>query len=149
MTLSITTAKRKEYWQKRKVDVMINWPASKIHIIKGFLTTEEYGAVEESAAKKLHNATVANRIGDGKLFDLRKANQAGIKVNWDKEAEDDIIASLSRRVYNYVNHVLLFRIKENGLEDRMSIQYFGRGPDDKKLDSYIPHCNSDCNGLEI
>ena len=31
----------------------------------------------------------------------------------------------------------------------MSIQYFGRGPDDEKPDRYTPHCDGDCNGLDF
>lgn len=31
----------------------------------------------------------------------------------------------------------------------MSIQYFGRGPDDDKPDRYMPHCDGDCNGLDF
>ena len=149
MTLNTTTAKRTEYWHKRKVDVMIDRPASKIHVIEDFLTPEECKAVEERAAPILHDATVADGSGGSKLSDSRKAKQAGIKVHWDKEAEGDLIASLSRRVYDYVNHVLPFGIKENGQEDLMSIQYFGRGADDEKPDRYMPHCDGDCNGLDF
>ncbi len=29
----------------------------------------------------------------------------------------------------------------------MSIQYFGRGPEDEKPDRYMPHCDGDCNGM--
>ncbi|KAL3816610.1 hypothetical protein ACHAXA_000734 [Cyclostephanos tholiformis] len=144
MTLNTTEAKRTEYWEGRKVDVMIDRPAAKIHVIENFLTQEECQAVEERAAPILHDATVADGSGGSKLSDSRKAKQAGIKVHWDKEAEGDLIASLSRRVYDYVNHVLPFDIKENGQEDLMSIQYFGRGPDDEKPDRYMPHCDGDC-----
>jgi hypothetical protein len=83
------------------------------------------------------------------LSDSRKAKQAGIKVQWDKESEGDLIARLSRRVYNYVNHVLPFEIQHNGQEDLMSIQYFGRGQEDDKPDRYMPHCDGDCNGLDF
>ena len=31
----------------------------------------------------------------------------------------------------------------------MSIQYFGRGPDDEAPDRYMPHCDGDCNGLDF
>lgn len=29
----------------------------------------------------------------------------------------------------------------------MSIQYFGRGPDDDKPDQYMPHCDEECTGM--
>jgi hypothetical protein len=149
MTLNTTEARRTEYWEGRKVDVMIDRPAARIHLIEDFLTYEECKAVEERAAPILQDATVADGKGGKHLSDARKAKQAGIKVHWDKEAEGDLIASLSRRVYDYVNHVLPFNIKENGQEDLMSIQYFGRGPDDEKPDRYMPHCDGDCDGLNF
>jgi hypothetical protein len=64
--------------------------------------------------------------------------QAGIKVQWDKEAEGDAIARLSRRVYDYTNRVLGLGIEEHGQEDLMSIQYFGRGRNDTEPDRYTP-----------
>jgi hypothetical protein len=149
MTLNTTEAKRTEYWEGRKVEVMIDRPTAKIHVIEDFLTPEECKAVEEQAAPNLHDAVVEDGRGGSELSEHRKAKQAGIKVPWDKETEGDLIASLSRRVYDYVNHVLPFEIKENGQEDLMSIQYFGRGPEDEKPDRYMPHCDGDCNGLDF
>mmetsp|Transcript_19136 Transcript_19136/g.34508 ORF Transcript_19136/g.34508 Transcript_19136/m.34508 type:complete len:463 (+) Transcript_19136:190-1578(+) len=136
-------------WRGRKVSVMIDRPASKIHTIQNFLSPDECRAVEEAAAPLLHDATVADGSGGSKLSESRKAQQAGIKVHWEKEEEGDLIARLSRRVYDYVNHVLPFDIRENGQEDLMSIQYFGRGPDDETPDRYMPHCDGDCTGLDF
>lgn len=148
-TLNTTESKRTQYWENRKVHVMLDRPASKVHVIDNFLTEEECQAVANTAEPILHDATVADGSGGSKLSESRKAKQAGIKVHWDKEAEGDLIAQLSRRVYNYVNHVLPFDIKEHGQEDLMSIQYFGRGPDDDKPDRYMPHCDGDCTGLDF
>ena len=148
-TVNATEPKSEALWRGKKVDVMIDRPASKIHTIQNFLSPEECKAVEEAAKPKLHDATVADGSGGSKLSESRKAKQAGIKVPWDKEEEGDLIAQLSRRVYDYVNHVLPFGIKENGQEDLMSIQYFGRGPDDEEPDRYMPHCDGECNGLEF
>mmetsp|Transcript_17881 Transcript_17881/g.35944 ORF Transcript_17881/g.35944 Transcript_17881/m.35944 type:complete len:454 (+) Transcript_17881:136-1497(+) len=146
-TLNTTEAKRTETWRGRKVSVMIDRPASKIHTVENFLTEDECKAVEEAARPILHDATVADGSGGSHKSDSRKAKQAGIKVHWDKEADGDLIARLSRRVYDYVNHVLPFDIMEDGQEDLMSIQYFGRGPEDEKPDRYMPHCDGDCNGM--
>jgi len=146
-TLNSTVAKRTETWRGRKVSLMIDRPASKIHTIEEFLTEEECKAVEVAAAPSLHDATVADGSGGSILSENRKAKHAGIKVHWNKEAEGDLIARLSRRVYDYVNHVLPFDIHEDGQEDLMSIQYFGRGPEDDKPDRYMPHCDGDCNGM--
>ncbi len=49
-------------------------------------------------------------------------------------------------MYDYTNHVLPFEINEDGQEDLMSIQYFGRGEDDEQPDRYMPHCDGDCDG---
>ena len=147
-SLNTTEAKRSFTWNGRyKVDVMIDRPASNIHVIEDFLTEEECMAVEEAAKPILHDATVADGSGGSELSENRKAKQAGIKVRWEKEADGDLIARLSRRVYDYVNHVLPFDINESGQEDLMSIQYFGRGPEDDKPDRYMPHCDGDCNGM--
>mmetsp|Transcript_727 Transcript_727/g.1007 ORF Transcript_727/g.1007 Transcript_727/m.1007 type:complete len:178 (-) Transcript_727:741-1274(-) len=73
--------------------------------------------------------------------------QAGITVDWAKEEEGDLIARLSRRVYDYTNNVLGLNIQEHGQEDLMSIQYFGRGLNDTAPDRYTPHCDGDCTGL--
>jgi hypothetical protein len=148
-TLNTTESKRTQTWENRKVHVMIDRPASKIHVIDDFVTEEECKAVADTAEPILHDATVADGSGGSKLSESRKAKQAGIKVHWDKEADGDLIARLSRRVYDYVNHVLALDIKEDGQEDLMSIQYFGRGPDDDKPDRYMPHCDGDCTGLEF
>jgi len=146
-TLNTTIAKRTETWRGKKVSIMIDRPASRIHTIEDFLTEDECEAVESAAKPILHDATVADGSGGSHLSDSRKAKQAGIRVHWEKEKDGDLIARLSRRVYDYVNHVLPFDIQEDGQEDLMSIQYFGRGPDDDKPDRYMPHCDGDCNGM--
>lgn len=104
---------------------------------------------QEYLVANIQFAIISQTTRGSVLSESRKAKQAGIKVHWDKEADGDRIASLSRRVYNYVNHVLPFDIQHNGQEDLMSIQYFGRGRDDDKPDRYMPHCDGDCNGLDF
>ncbi len=130
----------------RTVHVKFERPASRIHVIENFISEEECKAMEEAARPTLHRATVADGKGGSEFSENRKAMQAGIQVPWHKEAEGDPIPQLSRRVYDYVNHVLGLDIKENGQEDLMSIQYFGRGFDDNAPDRYTPHCDGDCNG---
>lgn len=147
--VNATKPKKETSWRGKHVSIMIDRPASKIHTIQNFLSEEECKAVEDAARPQLHDATVADGSGGNHLSDLRKAKQAGIIVHWDKESDGDLIARLSRRVYDYVNHVLPFDIKVNGQEDLMSIQYFGRGPDDEAPDRYMPHCDGWCNGLEF
>jgi hypothetical protein len=116
-------------------------------VIENFISDDECDAMEAAAQKSLHRATVADGKGGSRLSDNRKAMQAGIKVPWKDEASGNAIARLSRRVYDYTNHVLGLGIEEHGQEDLMSIQYFGRGKNDTEPDRYTPHCDGDCTGL--
>jgi hypothetical protein len=118
----------------RTVHIKHERPASKIHVIESFIDEEECIAMETEAALTLHRATVADGKGGSRLSHNRKALQAGIKVQWDKEQQGDAIARLSRRVYDYANYVLGLDIKEQGQEDLMSIQYKGRGKNDTEPD---------------
>jgi len=126
---------------RREVQVLLDRPASKIMFVKGFISPAECDAMAEAASSTLHKATVADGKGGSQYSEHRKAMQAGIKVNWKEEANGDKIATLSRRVYDYTNYVLDLDIKENGQEDLMSIQYFGRGLNDTEPDRYTPHCD--------
>jgi hypothetical protein len=139
-----TNTKNKEVVE-RDVHVMHERQASRVHLIKNFVSEEECEAMERAAKPILHRATVADGKGGSQFSPSRKAMQAGIKVKWSMEADGDHIASLSRRVYDYANHVLDLNITEHGQEDLMSIQYFGR-EDDKEPDRYMPHCDGDCHG---
>lgn len=131
----------------RRVQIKHERPASKIHVIENFIMEDECIAMEEAAKKSLHRATVADGRGGSKYSENRKALQAGITVNWQKEKDGDPIARLSRRVYDYTNDVLGLNIEEHGQEDLMSIQYEGRGKNDTEPDRYTPHCDGDCTGL--
>ena len=119
--------------------------ASRIHLIENFINDDECEAMAVAAASTLHRATVADGKGGSRLSENRKAMQAGITVPWNNN--DHPIARLSRRVYNYTEHVLHLGIDERGQEDLMSIQYFGRGADDPEPDRYTPHCDGDCTGM--
>lgn len=129
------------------VEVLHERPASKIHILKNFISEEECRAVEEVASPVLHRATVADGKGGSQYSENRKAMQADIRVPWDKEAEGNPIAALSRRVYEYAENILNLGIKEHGQESLMSIQYKGRGEEEKEPDRYKPHCDGECKGL--
>lgn len=129
------------------VQIMLDRPASKVHLVSDFITEEECAAMEEAAKPILHKATVADGKGGSELSASRKAMQAGIKIPWHLEEEGNLLASLSRRVYEYVDHVLEMDIDEFGQEDLMSIQYEGRGEDDESPDRYMPHCDGECTGM--
>ena len=140
-------ALRKENWRgardrrRREVKVLMDRPASKIMYVSDFISPEECDAMARAAKPKLHKATVADGKGGSHFSEHRKAMQAGIVVDWEKEHSGDDIAMLSRRVYDFTNHVLDLDIKEHGQEDLMSIQYFGRGANDTEPDRYTPHCD--------
>eukprot|EP00546_Thalassionema_frauenfeldii_P021698 CAMPEP_0178904160 /NCGR_PEP_ID=MMETSP0786-20121207/5545_1 /TAXON_ID=186022 /ORGANISM="Thalassionema frauenfeldii, Strain CCMP 1798" /LENGTH=506 /DNA_ID=CAMNT_0020575585 /DNA_START=30 /DNA_END=1550 /DNA_ORIENTATION=+ len=129
------------------VHIKHNRLASQIHLLENFIDEEECRAMEEAARPKLHVATTADGKGGSKVSDARKAMQAAIRVPWHEEAKNDPIARLSRRVYDYTNHVLGLNITEDGQEDLMSIQYKGQGYDIPNPDRYTPHCDGDCTGL--
>ena len=131
----------------RKVHIKHDRPASQIHVVEQFIAPDECQAMEDAAKATLHRATVADGKGGSRFSESRKAMQAGISVPWAKEADGNPIARLSRRVYDYANHVLGLGIEEFGQEDLMSIQYFGRGLNDTAPDRYTPHCDGDCTGL--
>eukprot|EP00545_Synedropsis_sp_CCMP1620_P005232 CAMPEP_0119012334 /NCGR_PEP_ID=MMETSP1176-20130426/6401_1 /TAXON_ID=265551 /ORGANISM="Synedropsis recta cf, Strain CCMP1620" /LENGTH=456 /DNA_ID=CAMNT_0006965269 /DNA_START=13 /DNA_END=1383 /DNA_ORIENTATION=- len=133
--------------KSRLVSIKHDRPSSQIHVVSDFIDEEECLAMETEARKTLHSATVADGKGGSRLSENRKAMQAGISVQWDKETDGDAIARLSRRVYDYTNKVLGLDIEEFGQEDLMSIQYFGRGRNDTEPDRYTPHCDGDCTGL--
>jgi len=152
--LPSTTPLRTEYWQHhdsddapRKVDILHDRHSSKVHVIQNFISVEECNAMEQTAAHKLHKATVADGKGGSELSPNRKALQAGIRIPWNKEAEGNPLTKISRRVYDYTDHVLKLGIDEHGQEDLMSIQYKGRGLGDKEPDRYMPHCDGECKGM--
>ena len=139
--LETSEPKSSAQWKGHKVDIMLDRPAAKIHYIHNFATQEECDAVKNEAQDDLRDATVADGEGGSEIDESRKAKQAGIEVDWENEVNGDLIAFLSRKVYNYANHILPFKISEEGQEDLMSIQYFGRGIDDEAPDRYQPHCD--------
>ena len=77
--------------------------------------------MELAAASLLHDATVADGKGGSRLSGNRKAKHTGTSVPW--ETPNHPISKVSRRVYDYTNHVLGLDIDEHGEEDLMSIQY--------------------------
>lgn len=137
----------------RNVHIMLDRPSSRIHVIDNFILEDECVAMKKAAKRSLHKATVADGKGGSRYSESRKAMQAGIKVHWkaehDADAEGYQIARLSRRVYDYTNHVLDLNIREQGQEDLMSIQYEGAGRNSTKPpDRYMPHCDGDCTGSQ-
>jgi hypothetical protein len=140
------------YWTSEKdgktrtVHAKLDRPASRIHVVEDFASVGECLAMEDMANPKLQQASVADGKGGVQFSEHRKAKQAGITPNWDQEEHGDLVARLSRRVYDYTDHVLGLNITHFGQEPLMSIQYFGRGYNDTTPDRYTPHCDGECNG---
>jgi hypothetical protein len=146
-TLETTKAKKFRLWEEknvtRRVHLLHERSASKIHLIEDFISPEECAAIEAAAAPILHRGTVADGKGGSKLSDHRKAMQAGIRIPWEEEGKGNPIPDLFRRIYAYTNNATGYGIEVDGQEDLMSIQYFGRGPEDKSPDNYRPHGDGD------
>jgi hypothetical protein len=154
--LGTSTAVRVEDWTSTKDDatrpvrVMLDRPASRIHLIENFASVDECKAMEQEAQNRLSQASTADGKGGTKISLSRKALQASItpKFSQTEGVEDNLIAVLSSRVYEYTNYVLDLNITHHGQEPLMSIQYFGRGYNDTEPDRYTPHCDGKCEGLE-
>jgi hypothetical protein len=127
--LPTTEAIEESTWEDPKsgeiytTHIMLDRPASMIHVIEDFITDEECDAMEEAASPMLEKAVVANGAGGNEISPNRKALQAGITVPWRLEVEKHPITTISRRVYDYVNDALGLEIDEHGQESLMSIQY--------------------------
>jgi hypothetical protein len=151
--LPTTTPKSIDNWRyngtSHEVGVLLDRDEAKIHYVKNFITPEECAAIEAAAAPSLHRATVADGSGGSHLQKSRKAMQAGVRVPWERESEGDLIASISRKLYAYINETTGYNIQPDGQEDLMSIQYFGRGLDDPEPDRYMPHCDGQCDGMKF
>ena len=128
------------------VQVLHDYSSSQIHVLEDFISPEECEAVLEVSEERLKRAQVHDGQGGNMFSKHRKAWQAGIRVHWDLEEEGDLIAQVSRRVYDYTNHVLGFDTHEAGQEDLMGIQYFGNPDEDEEPDRYMPHCDGPCDG---
>jgi len=151
--LPTTSPKSMHSWnyqgKQHDVGVLLDRDEAKIHFIKNFITPEECAAIEAAAAPTLHKATVADGSGGSHLQKSRKAMQAGVHVPWEREADGDPIASVSRKLYAYINEATGYNIQIDGQEDLMSIQYFGRGLNDPEPDRYMPHCDGQCDGQKF
>jgi hypothetical protein len=149
-TRETTTPKQVREWTHegvtRQAQILHDRPSSQIHVVIDFISTQECAALVEAAAPTLHRGTVADGKGGSRLSENRKAWQAGVKVDW---STDNAIAAVSRRLFEYANHVTGYNMTVDGQEDLMSIQYFGNGLQDKTPDRYMPHCDGDCDGLPL
>lgn len=64
----------------REVHILHDRAASKIHMLKDFISEEECEAIKDKAAPILHRGTVADGKGGSRMSENRKAWQAGISV---------------------------------------------------------------------
>jgi hypothetical protein len=147
-SLSTSEPVRREAWvdkndlRTRAVHVMHELPASKIHVIHDFVGEDECNAID----KAVGTSSRRDAVGDRNL-QFRKAMTTSIEIPWEQEHEGHPIARLSRRVYEYTNHVLKdLDIQEAGQADLKFLHYSGRGRNDTEPDHHISHCDGDCSG---
>jgi hypothetical protein len=132
--------------QSYPVHVQHELPASNIHLIHNFITPEECAAIAVEANTRLEPAQVFDSTGRRFLSPDRKALHARVKVPWEEESADNLIARLSRRIFNYTNSALGLTLDAKGQEDLRSVHYSGRGRHDHEPDQYKAHCDGECTG---
>ena len=128
------------------VQVHLDRPASKIHVIPNFATQEECDAMIEAGKDWLQAAAVADGAGGSTVNKVRKANQGHVHFHLDDE--DQTIPNVFRRIYAYTHHATGLVLDVAGQETLNSIEYIGRGLNDTNPDHYKPHCDGHCNGRE-
>ena len=126
------------------VSVLHDYTSSQIHWIEGFIDPHECHAIKQASAQQLHRAKVHDGQGGNHFSEHRKAWQASVKIPW--KLPDHPLTQLSRRAYDYTNHVLGINLQHHGQEHLNSIQYFGEGNETEQPDRYHPHCDGPCNG---
>jgi hypothetical protein len=126
------------------VSVLHDYSSSQIHLIEGFIDPHECQAVLRAGEQHLRPAMIADRNGGFYVGEHRKAWQASINIPWI--LPDHPLSQLSRRAYEYTNHVLGLNLQHYGQEHLMSIQYFGEGNETEQPDQYLPHCDGPCDG---
>jgi hypothetical protein len=123
-TKETTTPQQVRKWTHegvtRQAQILHNRPSSQIHVVTDFISPQECKAILEAAASTLNRGTVADGKGGSRLSENRKAWQAGVKVDW---STDNAIAIVSRRLFDYANHVTGYNMTVDGQEDLMSSKF--------------------------
>lgn len=121
-TMETTKAKAFRQWNyknvTRRVHLLHDRKASKIHLLENFISPEECAAIQETAEPVLRRGTVADGKGGSKLSEHRKALQAGIRIPFEK-GEYHPIVRVFRRIYAYTNNATGFDLDVDGAEDIM------------------------------
>jgi len=152
---SLTTSERerREHWfskddeRKYGVDILLHNDASKVHVIKNFISPEECAAIE-TALPQLNRAIVSDQKGSTQLSPNSATMQSLISIPWEDKSDGDFLQKISRRVYDYTNHVLKMGVNYHGQEDLMVTNYSGQG-EEKDADRHIIHCDGDCDGIDF
>ena len=132
------------------VHVLLDQPASRVHVLDNFVTDHDCKAFGEQTLT-LVPAMVADGKGGFEHNPFRRAKQAIVDVDWKKEAQGDLVAAVSRKIYDYTQHVLGLDIDRFGQEKLVAIEYKGQelkknGKNSTEPDQYKPHCDGDCTG---
>ena len=85
------------------------------------------------------------------MSDPQNVKVVEIEVDWRKEKKANHIAQQSRRVYDYVNHMLPYDAREQGQEDPAWTQHSAGKDDDDNCtpDRYASPCEGGCESSAI
>ena len=137
--VNATKPKKTSLWKGKKEDVLLDRPSSKVRTVQNFLNWDECRAVERASEGRWVGSE------DG----LSMTQEAMIKVDLG-ENRGDLITQLTRRVYDYIQHILpTLDIHEGGQEELRYTHYSGgTGKEEKAPVRSLAHCGENCAGLE-
>ena len=129
---------RHDSWRDWNVKVMHERPASKIHLINGFVSEEEcQNMLLDANERPVAPGTLSKGYNAGQRF--RRVMQ--------NDVEPANHAEVARRVYDYAKHVLEgLDISEQGQARFKYLRYTGRGRNETNPDHYSSHCK--CETLQ-
>lgn len=113
------------------VKVLLDRPASKIHLVEKFISPEACKAAE-------------------KLIKMKKVNEGGLQAKKGSVAfpndEDSELGRLASKIYQYVEDELDASLELEEREELFMLHYQGKK---KKPDQYEPHCDGKCDGEDV
>lgn len=131
----------------RNVSILMDQSTAKIHVIDDFVSDDECAFVERTRMGQYQYAMVSDEATGGvKVSESRNAQQAPLKVPWDKEHKGQKLAKVGRRLYDYASHIFQQNISEAGQEQPTLIRYEGKGFHVPHPEQYMAHCDGRCDG---
>jgi len=123
-----------------RVGVLFERDTSQIHLLHGFVSSEECAVLEKEVTGRL------TRVGPDTEEGLK-----GLK-GWQATIEPGeggrTVTSIVRRIYDYANTVVNFGLKMDGQEGLTAVQLTPSTDGGETPDRYLPHCDGTCDGLK-